>query len=597
MTNTSLLPTYQRFVNGVPVPLFSRRAFRPREKYLILLVFLTFGVVCFGTFFFLPDFRSGNAGGAAINSVYRVYQRIQKAGPELLIPAPPHTILGPMDPHKRGPGNQNQLGHGPGSQDDYDNVNVRLLAEKKKLQAKINEEYQQQKTLEKPEVANSESRVIALSSASSLNADKLRGHDQEVIETVPPAPAEAFPMIVGGEDKDPVARERRNKVKEMMKHGWDNYVRYAWGKNELSPILKKGHNPNIFGASMGATIIDAMDTLYIMGLHEEFKEGRDWIAKNLDFNIKGDSSLFETTIRFLGSLLACYALTGDVIFRDKAAQLGERLLPAFQTDTGIPYSLINLATGETKNYGWANSGCSILSEIGTLHLEFTYLSDITGNPVFRNKVENVRKVLNTVEKPKGLYPNYINPQTGQWGQHDMSLGGLGDSFYEYLLKAWIQSGMEDVEARKMWDKAMVAVEKYMIMKSPSGLLYVSDLKNDRPENKMGHLACFAGGMFALGAKTMENDLAKNYMDIAEGLTNTCHESYDRTPTKLGPEVFHFMEGHEAKSLKIGEKYYILRPERREARLNAATLIFTALFSSSNRLHQRTNEMKTILLWI
>lgn len=85
------------------------------------------------------------------------------------------------------------------------------------FQAKINEEYQQQKTLEKPEAADGEARVNAFSSVSSLNADKLRGHDQEAIETVPPASAEAFPMIVGGEDKDPVARERRNKVKEVSR--------------------------------------------------------------------------------------------------------------------------------------------------------------------------------------------------------------------------------------------------------------------------------------------------------------------------------------------------------------------------------------------
>lgn len=91
MTVAGSLPTYQRFVNGVPVPLFSRRSFRPREKYLILLVFLTFGVVCFGAFFFLPDFRNSTSGSAAVNSVYKVYQHMQKAGPELLIPAPPHA--------------------------------------------------------------------------------------------------------------------------------------------------------------------------------------------------------------------------------------------------------------------------------------------------------------------------------------------------------------------------------------------------------------------------------------------------------------------------------------------------------------------------
>ncbi|XP_078034394.1 mannosyl-oligosaccharide 1,2-alpha-mannosidase IB-like [Augochlora pura] len=221
---------------------------------------------------------------------------------------------------------------------------------------------------------------------------------------------------------DDVTNQRREKIKEMMKHGWDNYVRYAWGKNELKPISKKGHSASIFGAAnMGATIVDGLDTLYIMGLHDEFKQGRDWIAENLDFDINSEISLFETNIRFMGSLLACYALTGDVMFRDKAAQLGERMLPAFQTETGIPHSLINLHTGASKNYGWASSGCSILSEIGTMHLEFNYLSDITGNPVYKSKVENVRKVLKNLEKPKGLYPNYIHPRTGKWGQRKLFL--------------------------------------------------------------------------------------------------------------------------------------------------------------------------------
>ena len=85
-SGSTLLPSYQRFVSGVqPSQLFTRRSFRPREKYLILLVFLTFGIVCFGAFFFLPEDFRGNG------SVYRVYQRMQKAGPELLIPAPPRS--------------------------------------------------------------------------------------------------------------------------------------------------------------------------------------------------------------------------------------------------------------------------------------------------------------------------------------------------------------------------------------------------------------------------------------------------------------------------------------------------------------------------
>ena len=66
----------------------------------------------------------------------------------------------------------------------------------------------------------------------------------------------------------------------MMKHAWSNYEKYAWGSNELKPVSKKAHNNSVFGsAALGATIVDGMDTLYIMGLHDEFKRGRDWVDK------------------------------------------------------------------------------------------------------------------------------------------------------------------------------------------------------------------------------------------------------------------------------------------------------------------------------
>ncbi len=121
----------------------------------------------------------------------------------------------------------------------------------------------------------------------------------------------------------------------------------------------------------------------------------------------------------------------------------------------------------------------------------------------------------------------------------MSLGALGDSYFEYLLKAWLQSGQQDDEARDMYDEAMTAIIEHMIRTSPGGLLYVSDMKFDRLEHKMDHLACFAGGLFGLGSRTMQNAMTEKYMEVAEGLTNTCHESYIRTNTRLGPESFRF----------------------------------------------------------
>ena len=76
----------------------------------------------------------------------------------------------------------------------------------------------------------------------------------------------------------------------MMKHAWDNYVAYSWGKNELQPISHKGHSSSIFGSgTFGATIVDGLDTLYIMGFMEEFQMGREWIKNNL--NLTGSVSI------------------------------------------------------------------------------------------------------------------------------------------------------------------------------------------------------------------------------------------------------------------------------------------------------------------
>ncbi|XP_010078021.1 PREDICTED: mannosyl-oligosaccharide 1,2-alpha-mannosidase IA-like, partial [Pterocles gutturalis] len=100
-------------------------------------------------------------------------------------------------------------------------------------------------------------------------------------------------------------------VVAMMKHAWDNYKQYAWGLNELKPISKQGHSSNLFGNIQGATIVDALDTLYIMEMKEEFKEAKEWVEKNLDFNVNAEISVFEVNIRFVGGLLSAYYLSGE----------------------------------------------------------------------------------------------------------------------------------------------------------------------------------------------------------------------------------------------------------------------------------------------
>uniref|UniRef100_A0A1L8DR25 alpha-1,2-Mannosidase n=1 Tax=Nyssomyia neivai TaxID=330878 RepID=A0A1L8DR25_9DIPT len=528
-----MLPTYTRSTATQATSFFSRKSFRNSEKLLILLVLLTFCFVCFCGFFFLPDNFSSNR-------VFNVYKQLQKAGPEIFIPAPPVAQQGfngvDADPH--------------------------LLDDRDRLQQKIQGELGD--IIDRPETHKIEPHDGVIPNESGQQEgplpDGAQGGGNEMRTTTLKFGPDS------GQDADSSVREKRETVKQMMLHAWNNYKQFAWGKNELRPISRRPHSGSVFGAfDFGASIIDGLDTLYMMGMHEEFEEGKEWLAKKFSFdNVSLDISVFETNIRFVGGLLSCYALTGDPLFKDKAVYVADKLLPAFQTPTGIPLALVNLKTGMSKNYGWASGGSSILSEFGTLHLEFVYLSDITGNPIYRERVQNIRQVLKDLEKPKGLYPNYLNPKTGKWGQYHMSLGALGDSYFEYLLKAWIQSGRGDVDAREMFDEAMPPIIEHMVRTSPGGLTYVSDMKFDRLEHKMDHLACFAGGLFGLGSQTLSNEWSTKYMDIAHGLTNTCHESYIRTATKLGPESFRFSEAAEAKALKTSEKYYILRPETFES---------------------------------
>uniref|UniRef100_A0AAQ5XD20 alpha-1,2-Mannosidase n=1 Tax=Amphiprion ocellaris TaxID=80972 RepID=A0AAQ5XD20_AMPOC len=363
-----------------------------------------------------------------------------------------------------------------------------------------------------------------------------------------------------GKPGDPQTNERREKVKEMMKFAWDNYKRYAWGKNELRPLTRNGHIGNMFGGLRGASIIDSLDTLYIMGLMEEYNDAKEWVQTNLDLNSNGEASLFEVNIRYVGGLLSAYYLTGEELFKNKAMELGEKLLPAFNTPTGIPRGVINLGSGTIWSWGWASAGSSILAEFGTLHLEFVHLTELSNNPVYTEKVMNIRKLLNKIEKPHGLYPNFLSPVSGNWVQHHVSIGGLGDSFYEYLIKSYLMSDKTDDDAKRMYYGALEAIEANLVQKSPGGLTYMAEWRGGILDHKMGHLACFSGGMIGIGADDGAPEKRQHYLDLAAEITHTCHESYTRSATKLGPEAFRFDGGAEATATRLSDRYYILRPE-------------------------------------
>ncbi|VDK48704.1 unnamed protein product [Anisakis simplex] len=408
--------------------------------------------------------------------------------------------------------------------------------------------------------------------AQSNDREILREKIEKANIPAPPLP----PMNMSGEvgtnqRRRPIDLEmakRRNFVKKMTKFAWDSYVQYAWGMNELRPISRTGHSASIFGnGETGATIVDALDTLYLMDLKDEFRQARNWVANSLDLaKSDGDMSVFEMNIRFVGGLLSAFALTNDTVFRDKAEQIADLLLPAFNTPTGIPYAVFNARTGRVNNWSWATGGCSILSEFGSLHLEFEYLSRITNRTVFYEKVARIREVLSSIEKPDGLYRNYLNPKTGKWGQKHISVGALGDSFYEYLLKSWLQSNKQDQQAKQLYDDAVSAIKKHLLhFSKQSNLAYFAEMKGTRVEHKMDHLACFIGGLFALESMNEDSLAGKNdALDLAKQIGNTCHESYIRSAIGIGPESFRFTSDIEAVAVSDREKYYIQRPEVIEA---------------------------------
>lgn len=358
---------------------------------------------------------------------------------------------------------------------------------------------------------------------------------------------------------------RRNFVRGMMKHAWDGYVDYAWGFNEVRPMSKQPHTESIFGGEkLGASIVDGIDTLYIMGLREEYLAARSWIENNLDFNKYDlELSVFETNIRYVGGLLSIYALTKDQMFLNKAVQIADKLLPAFDTPSGVPNSNVNLRTSFARNHDWAY-GAAILSEFGSMHLEFIYLSHVTGDPKYREKAFKVREtIVKAVPRPDGLYNNYMNTDTGQWLTRPthISMGALGDSFYEYLIKSYVQSDGQDTEAYQMYMDAIQAYEnKLKFTSTQSRLVYFAELKDTSINHKMDSLACFSGGMLALGATKSREPTRSHHMALASGIANTCHESCIRTKSHLGPETFVFSERADAVAYGPSEKYYILRPE-------------------------------------
>lgn len=375
-------------------------------------------------------------------------------------------------------------------------------------------------------------------------------------------------IINEDEYDDKENKERRQAILDAMKKAWGGYEKYAWGSDELRPISKRGHN----WLGSGASIVDSLDTLWIMGMKDEFYRARDWIRDDLNFKVDMNISFFETTIRVLGGLLSAYSLSNDQVFLDRADELGKILLGACtESQIGIPLGQINPLTGATSGHKWSNKK-SVLAEVGTVQIEFLYLSILTKNSEYAKHALKIYDII--FEKnpdAEGLYHVLIDPRTGVCNGRTITIGSLGDSFYEYLLKLWIFAGASNTpeadKYRKHYDLAMDSVESKLISKtSMSNLTYISEVKKGgTKKNAMDHLCCFAGGMLVLGThKYGDTELPKseNHLKMGTEVTRTCHEFYARSPTGLSPESVEFDSN--GREIVYRMKFNLIRPETVES---------------------------------
>ena len=234
-------------------------------------------------------------------------------------------------------------------------------------------------------------------------------------------------------------------------HAWNGYKKYAWGHDDLKPLSKTHHD--WYPQPLLMTPVDSLDTMIIMGLDEEAATTRAYILENLSFDKDIDVQNFEITIRLLGGLITNYQLTNDKRFLTLAEDLGRRLLPVFDSPTGMPYRYVNLKTGKVRN------PVSNPAETGTLLLEFGTLSKLTGNPVYYDKAK--RALVETYNRRSkiGLVGEWINVETGQWTVTDSHISGAIDSYYEYLLKCDLLFG--DQDCKRMWTDSIAAINKYL----------------------------------------------------------------------------------------------------------------------------------------
>ncbi|ETN39639.1 uncharacterized protein HMPREF1541_05865 [Cyphellophora europaea CBS 101466] len=340
--------------------------------------------------------------------------------------------------------------------------------------------------------------------------------------------------------------ERRQTIKDAFVHAWGGYKAHAFGKDEVMPL--SGSSLDNYGG-WGATLVDALDTLWLMGMKEEFEAAVEAVMK-IDFttNSVKELNVFETTIRYLGGMMAAYDVSEGKYpqLLDKAKELGEILYSAFDTTNRMPVC----------RWDWRKSALggqvqaadfTLLAELGSLSLEFTRLSQLTQDPKYYDSIARISSLMADAQDGTliaGLWPTIVDARNLRFDYNHFTLGGMADSTYEYLPKEYMLLNGAIRSYRTMYEKALDAASRFLFFKPMvptnadilfSGTTALTEQGQASLDPQGQHLTCFLAGMVGIGAQIFDRP---SDLKIAKQLLDGCIWAYNATPSGLMPETFH-----------------------------------------------------------
>lgn len=369
----------------------------------------------------------------------------------------------------------------------------------------------------------------------------------EVPVTYPKVQAD-FPKL--SKSRHEMHTQRRDAVKETFMRCWNSYRKHAWMSDELSPVSAGRRNP--FGG-WAATLVDSLDTLWIMGLNDAFDEAVVAVDK-IDFtktDLK-EVNIFETTIRYLGGFLAAFELSNDKRLLRKAVQVGDMIYKAFDTPNRMPITRWNIQAAAKGEKQTAGSGV-LVAEIGSLCMELTRLSQLTGDDKWFDASQRIMELMATQQDSTylpGQWPLIVDAKSQIFnGGSVFSLGAMADSVYEYLPKMAALLGGQLPMYQSMYEKAMDAALKHNLFRplTPgnddiliSGQVHATkrdDGIHFELESQGQHLVCFLGGVLALGGRLFSRE---QDIEAATKLTAGCLYTYQTFPHGIMPETFYMV---------------------------------------------------------